>query len=140
MSEAREQGGVLHSGRSIELPDRGFYVEPTVVEARQDMTVVKEEVFGPVIAALPFDETDEAIALANDSAYGLSAYVYTQNVSKALKASASLRAGKVLVNGAPPPYPSVPEGGRKASGHGRDQGPESLDGYLDTKTILVTTA
>lgn len=139
LSESREQGGILHTGRATDIPDCGFYVAPTVVEARQAMTIVKEEVFGPVIAAIPFDEPEEAIALANDNAYGLSAYVYTQELSQALTTSSRLQAGKVLVNGTLPPYPSIPEGGRKASGYGRDQGPESLDGYLDTKVIAVTT-
>jgi len=139
LSEARDQGGTLHTGRSSGAPEQGFYVTPTVVEARQDMTIVKEEVFGPVIAAIPFDEPEEAIAMANDNAYGLSAYVYARDMSEALTTSTRLQAGRVLVNGAPPPYPSIPEGGRKASGYGRDQGPESLDGYLDTKVILVTT-
>ena len=140
LNEAREQGGELHTGRSVEIPERGFYITPTVVEAKQDMTIVQEEVFGPVISAIAFDEPEEAIALANDNPYGLSAYVYAQDISQALMASTRLQAGKVLVNGAPPPYPSIGEGGRKASGYGRDQGPESLDGYLDTKTIVVTTA
>ena len=136
---AREDGCALHTGRSVEVPGQGFYVTPTIVEARQDMKIVKEEVFGPVIAAIPFDDAEEAIALANDSAYGLSAYVYAQDISQALTTATRLQAGRVLVNGAPPPYPSIPEGGRKASGYGRDQGPESLEGYLDTKVILVTT-
>lgn len=137
---AREEGATLHTGRTSDMTGQGFYVVPTVVEAKQDMTIVKEEVFGPVIAAVPFDEPEEAIALANESAYGLSAYLYTQDISQALRAATRLQAGRVLVNGAPPPYPSIPEGGRKASGYGRDQGPESLDGYLDTKAIVVTTA
>jgi phenylacetaldehyde dehydrogenase len=138
LAGAREQGGQLHTGRESRPPGEGFFVTPTVVEARQDMTIVREEVFGPVIAAVPFDEPEEAIALANDTAYGLSAYVYTRDLSQALTTASRLQAGRVLVNGAPPPYPSIPEGGRKASGYGRDQGPESLDGYLDTKVTLVT--
>jgi phenylacetaldehyde dehydrogenase len=138
LSEAREQGGVLHARSSADIPEDGFYVSPTVVEAQQDMTILKEEVFGPVIAAVPFDEQEEAIAMANENPYGLSAYVYSSDMSEALSTSTRLQAGRVLVNGAPPPYPSIPEGGRKASGYGRDQGPESLDGYLDTKAILIT--
>lgn len=140
LAGAREEGASLQTGRTADAPERGFYVTPTVVEANQDMTIAREEVFGPVIAAVPFDEPEEAIALANESAYGLSAYLYTKDVSRALNTSTRLQAGRVLVNGAPPPYPSIPEGGRKASGYGRDQGPESLDGYLDTKAIIVTTA
>lgn len=139
LDEASAQGAVLHGGRSSDVPEHGFYVSPTVAEAQQDMTIVQEEVFGPVIAVVPFDEADEAIAMANENAYGLSAYVYSSNMSEALTTSTRLQAGRVLVNGSPPPYPSIPEGGRKASGYGRDQGPESLDGYLDTKAIVITT-
>lgn len=135
---AREEGAAIHSAADGVPAGNGFYVAPTVVEARQEMTIVREEVFGPVIAAIPFDEPDEAIALANDNAYGLSAYLYSQDISEVLAVAPRIRAGRVLVNGAPPPYPAIPEGGCKASGYGRDQGPESLDGYLETKVMLVT--
>jgi len=138
LNQAREQGGSLHAPTSSQDHGEGFFIQPTVVEARQDMVIAKEEVFGPVIAAIGYDEPEEAVALANDNPYGLSAYVYSRDVSQVLTVSRRLQAGRVLVNGAPPPYPSIPEGGRKASGYGRDQGPESLDGYLDTKAVIIT--
>jgi phenylacetaldehyde dehydrogenase len=135
---AREQGALIHAASGAVPEGDGFFVAPTVVEARQDMTIVREEVFGPVISAIPFDDVDEAVALANDSPYGLSAYLYSQDISDVLAIAPRIKAGRVLVNGTPPPYPSIPEGGCKASGYGRDQGPESLDGYLETKVMLVT--
>ena len=136
---AREQGAHINTGRRSSLPERGFYVAPSVVEAKQNMSIVREEVFGPVVAAIPFDEPEEAVHLANDSSYGLASYVWTSNVGTALSVAARLKSGKVAVNTGAPPYPSIPEGGRKASGYGRDQGFESVDGCLETKVILVQT-
>jgi phenylacetaldehyde dehydrogenase len=136
---ARAQGATVSNARAGGLPAGGFYVEPAVVEARQDMSIVREEVFGPVITAIPFDEPEEAITLANDNAYGLASYLWTRDIATALPVASRLKAGKVAVNTAAAPYPSIPEGGRKASGYGRDQGPESIDGCLETKVIVIQT-
>jgi phenylacetaldehyde dehydrogenase len=136
---AREEGANINAGRRSSLPERGFYVAPSVVEAKQNMSIVRDEVFGPVVAAIPFDEPDEAIHLANDNSYGLASYVWTSNVGTALSVAARLKSGKVAINTVAPPYPSLPEGGRKASGYGRDQGLESIDGCLETKVILIQT-
>jgi phenylacetaldehyde dehydrogenase len=139
LEAAREEGGNINTRRTINLPERGFYVAPTVVEAKQTMSIVRDEVFGPVVAAIPFDEPEEAIQLANDNSYGLASYVWTRNIGTALSVAARLKSGKVAINTTAPPYPSIPEGGRKASGYGRDQGLESIDGCLETKAILVQT-
>jgi phenylacetaldehyde dehydrogenase len=139
LEAAREQGANINTRRTTELPGRGFYVAPTVVEAKQTMSIVRDEVFGPVVAAIPFDEPEEAIQLANDNSYGLASYVWTRNIGTALSVAARLKSGKVAINTVAPPYPSIPEGGRKASGYGRDQGLESIDGCLETKVILVQT-
>jgi len=103
------------------------------------MSIVRDEVFGPVVAAIPFDEPEEAIQLANDNSYGLASYVWTRDIGTALSVAARLKSGKVAINTTAPPYPSIPEGGRKASGYGRDQGLESIDGCLETKVIFVQT-
>ena len=139
LEAAREQGASINTGRRTELPGRGFYVAPTVVEAQQTMSIVRDEVFGPVVAAIPFDEPEEAVQLANDNSYGLASYVWTRNIGTALSVAARLKSGKVAINTTAPPYPSIPEGGRKASGYGRDQGAESIDGCLETKVIIVQT-
>jgi phenylacetaldehyde dehydrogenase len=139
LAAAQEEGGNVNVRRTTNLPERGFYVEPTVVEAKQNMSIAREEVFGPVVAAIPFDEPEEAIQLANDNSYGLASYVWTRDVGTALSVAARLKSGKVAINTTAPPYPSIPEGGRKASGYGRDQGLESIDGCLETKVILVQT-
>jgi phenylacetaldehyde dehydrogenase len=139
LAAAREEGGNINTRRTTKVPERGFYIAPTVVEAKQTMSIVRDEVFGPVLAAIPFDEPEEAIHLANDNSYGLASYVWTRNIGTALSVAARLKSGKVAINTAAPPYPSIPEGGRKASGYGRDQGLESIDGCLETKVILVQT-
>lgn len=136
---AREEGGHISTRRTKSLPKRGFYVAPTVVEAKQGMSIVRDEVFGPVVAAVPFDEPEEAILLANDNSYGLASYVWTHNIGTALSVAARLKSGKVAINTAAPPYPSIPEGGCKASGYGRDQGLESVEGCLETKVIFIQT-
>jgi phenylacetaldehyde dehydrogenase len=139
LETAREEGANISMRRTTTLPERGFYVAPTVVEAKQTMSIVRDEVFGPVVAAIPFDEPEEAVQLANDNSYGLASYVWTRNIGTALSVAARLKSGKVAINTTAPPYPSIPEGGRKASGYGRDQGLESIDGCLETKVIFVQT-
>ena len=99
----REQGGVLHAHSSADIPKDGFEVSATVVEAQQQMTILKPEVFGPVTAAAPLGEPEEAIAMAKENPYGLSAHVDCSGRSEALAPSTRRQAGCVLVNGAPPP-------------------------------------
>ena len=139
LEAAREEGASINRPRATTLPKRGFYIAPTVVEAKQTMSIVRDEVFGPVVAAIPFDEPEEAIQLANDNSYGLASYVWTRNIGTAMSVAARLKSGKVAINTTAPPYPSIPEGGRKASGYGRDQGLESIDGCLETKVIFIQT-
>jgi phenylacetaldehyde dehydrogenase len=138
ISEAAAEGVSVLTGRAT-LPDAGgFYVAPTLVaDARQDMRIVREEVFGPVLTVIPFDDFDEALSLANDTPYGLSACVWTESLPTALAAVEGLKTGKVAVNSDPMPYPAPPEGGRKASGYGRDLGEEAVASFLETKSVLM---
>jgi len=117
--------------------NRGYYVRPTVFgHVKPGMTVEKEEIFGPVLSIISYDDEDEAVKIANDTVYGLAAYVQSQDIERARKVAARLRAGQVSIN-----YPDwdtfAPFGGYKQSGWGREFGPESLDLYLETKTVIV---
>ena len=98
------------------------------------MTIAREEIFGPVLAMIPFDSEDDAIAIANDTPYGLSGYVQTQDKVKAQRVARRIRAGMVQINGADRPYGS-PFGGCKASGLGREGGKWGLEDFLEVKAI-----
>ncbi|MEI9430201.1 aldehyde dehydrogenase family protein [Mesorhizobium sp. Cs1299R1N3] len=139
IESAKAEGGETVT-ESSPLDASGYYVRPTVVaNAKQSMKAAREEIFGPVLTVIAFDEFDEVINYANDTDYGLSASVWTRDLATAHRAAARIKSGKVVVNSEPLPYPSLPEGGRKASGYGRDLGPESLEGYLETKSVIIRT-
>ncbi|TMA99646.1 MAG: aldehyde dehydrogenase family protein [Deltaproteobacteria bacterium] len=114
---------------------RGYYVEPTLFTGvRNHMVIAREEIFGPVISAIPFRDEAEAIALANDSDYGLYGYVWTRDPERALRVARALRTGTVQVNGSPL-NPDAPFGGYKRSGIGRDGGRWALAAYSELKYI-----
>lgn len=132
-----EGGGELVAG-GVRHGESGCFVEPTVLaRPRLDTRVVREEVFGPVVTAIPFDDMDEAIALANDTTYGLASAVWTRDFNKAHLAAKRLQAGKVWINCQFVSDPSQPGGGYKQSGWGRENGPEGLDAYLQTKSVIA---
>ena len=116
----------------------GNFVAPTVfADVADDMRIAKEEIFGPVIAAMPFDSLDEAVRRANNTPYGLAAGVFTRDVAKAHTLSHRIRAGSVWVNTYHAIDPAVPFGGYKMSGYGREGGAEHLDEYLNTKGVWI---
>ncbi len=134
---AKSAGATLMTGAEP-LDASGYYVRPTVlVDVRQDMKVVQEEVFGPVLAVMPFEDADEAVALANQSVYGLAATIWTQDLRKAHGLIPRLKCGYVAVNSDAVPHAALPQGGFKQSGVGKDLGLEAIDGCLDTKTVLI---
>jgi len=118
--------------------DRGYFVEPTVlVDAQENMKVVKEEIFGPVVAAMPFTDPEEIVPRANDSAYGLAAAVWTRDIGKAHRMAEQLRAGTVWINCYNVFDAALPFGGYKQSGWGREMGHEVLNLYTQTKAVCT---
>jgi acyl-CoA reductase-like NAD-dependent aldehyde dehydrogenase len=117
----------------------GFFVSPTVVtDVAQDADIVQQEVFGPVVVALPFTDEDDAVRKANDTAYGLAAGVCTRDVGRAHRVTSRLHAGSVYVNTYGMSDAAAPYGGFKQSGLGRELGAENLDAYLETRTVWTS--
>jgi acyl-CoA reductase-like NAD-dependent aldehyde dehydrogenase len=117
---------------------RGYFWKPTIFDGvRNDMTIAREEIFGPVLAVLEFDSFDDAIAMANDTAYGLAAAVWTRDVKRAHQAARRLQAGTVWINTYNMYDAASPYGGMKSSGFGRESGLAGLDFYSQTKSVWV---
>ena len=139
IDKGRNEGAKLAvgGGRPDGL-DKGWFVEPTLfVDVDNTMTIAREEIFGPVLSVIPYDGEDEALRIANDSDYGLSGSVWTQDVERGLDVARKVRTGTYGIN----QYGTIdmknPFGGYKASGLGRELGPEGLSAYLETKSIIL---
>ena len=118
--------------------EKGYFVKPTVlVNTTQKMKVVQEEIFGPVVTAIPFRDTDELVAKANDTTYGLAAGVWTRDIAKAHRVASQLRAGSVWINCYNIFDPALPFGGYKQSGWGREMGHEVLEMYTEVKSVCL---
>jgi len=125
------------------LPDgikKGYFVRPTVfANVKNDMTIAREEIFGPVLSILPYDTEEEAVKIANDTPYGLSGYVQSADTARALRVAARLRTGNVHVNGAGADF-TAPFGGYKQSGNGREWGTYGFEEFLEVKAIMGAAA
>ncbi len=134
--------GVAEGAKTVtggqRVGDKGYFVEPTVItDTKQDMKIVQEEIFGPVVVAEPFDHLDDLMPVANDTIYGLAAGIWTQDIQKAHRVAERLRAGTVWINCYNVFDAALPFGGYKQSGWGREMGREVLDNYTETKAVVV---
>jgi acyl-CoA reductase-like NAD-dependent aldehyde dehydrogenase len=131
---AADGATVALGGQALEGP--GFWVQPTIVTGvTNDMRIAREEVFGPVLVVIPYDDDDDAVAIANDSEYGLAASVWTTDTARGLAVAERIQSGSVWINDAHQINCQVPFGGYKQSGVGRELGPDALDAYTEVKTI-----
>jgi acyl-CoA reductase-like NAD-dependent aldehyde dehydrogenase len=135
---SREGAELRLGGRRAREASGGFYVEPTIFgSGRNDMTIAREEIFGPVVTAIPFASEDEGLRIANDTVFGLTSAVWTRDINKAHRFARSIRAGTVCVNCYDYGDLSLPFGGYKQSGIGRDKSLHALENYTQLKTTYI---
>jgi phenylacetaldehyde dehydrogenase len=140
MSSGFDAGAHATSG-GARVGDRGYFVEPTVLtDTTPDMKVVREEIFGPVVVAIPFGSEEDVIHSGNETSYGLAAGVWTRDINKAHRTAHRLRAGTVWINCYSVFDAGMPFGGYKESGWGREMGHNALDNYLETKSVVAQLA
>jgi acyl-CoA reductase-like NAD-dependent aldehyde dehydrogenase len=133
----KAQGGEIVAG-GARLGDAGYFVKPTVMQSvTDDMTVAREEIFGPVLCVLDFDDEDEVIARANDTDYGLAAGAWTNDLSRTMRVMDGLQAGMIWMNTWGDTDPASPFGGMKQSGYGREMGEEAIALYSQTKSVWI---
>ena len=132
-----DEGATLAVGGGIpEHLDKGYFVEPTLfVDVDNSMTIAQEEIFGPVLAVIPFDDDDDAVRIANDSRYGLAGMVFSDSLERSMSVARRIRTGSLGVNGGAPYGADLPFGGFKHSGIGRQNGTAGFDQYLETKSF-----
>ncbi len=139
IEKGRAEGArVVVGGGRAEQFDRGYFVQPTLfADVDNSMTIAREEIFGPVHVLIPYEGDDEAVAIANDSRYGLSGTIHSASLERAMDVARRVRTGTVSVNGGQWFGPDSPFGGYKESGNGREHGVEGFEEYLETKTIGI---
>ncbi|MCG7522581.1 5-carboxymethyl-2-hydroxymuconate semialdehyde dehydrogenase [Ruegeria sp. Ofav3-42] len=136
---AKDDGATVAAG-GVKLGDEGYFIRPTLfTNANNDMRIAREEIFGPVLTSIPFSTEDEALQMANDTPYGLTGYVWTNDLTRALRFTDKLEAGMIWVNSENVRHLPTPFGGVKASGIGRDGGDWSFEFYMEQKHVGFAT-
>jgi acyl-CoA reductase-like NAD-dependent aldehyde dehydrogenase len=138
IAEGRASGARLLCGGAALPTSAGRFIQPTVfAEAGRDMSIVREEIFGPVLSILTFDTFDEALAIGNDTVFGLAGSIWTRDLNKAIKAMRRLKAGRVWINCTITGGPELPIGGFKQSGTGRETGAYGVEEYTEIKSTHI---
>ena len=137
LSDAKLAGAALVAGGETAGPNASFITPSVIADVRADMAIVREEIFGPVVVVQRYDDLDQVVAAGNDSDYGLAAGIWTESLSNAHRLAKRLRAGTVWINTHSMYDASLPIGGMKQSGWGRDSGVDALNNYLETKTVCA---
>ena len=136
IATGRDEGGEVVGGERH--GDEGFFIQPTIIKKTSNqMKIVREEIFGPVLVVQTFKDADEAVSLANDSEYGLAAAIWTENLGLAHRMAKKIKSGIIGLNTAMGADWDVPLGGYKQSGIGRENGREGLENYLQTKSVFT---
>ena len=140
VEQGRGEGAEVVTGGAISEGNGAFYPPTVLAGVESPMSVAQEEIFGPVVTLIPFDDEKDAIRIANDVQYGLMATVWTGDPARGHRVAARIKAGTVGINMPYTAFPGIPFGGYKQSGFGRELGLETLDLYLETKSVLVSTS